>query len=398
MKLAHISDSHFSERLRLGVTRRVHTAIVDEIVAREGVHLILHTGDVYDAASTPLARQAAADFFIACAGIAPVVIVKGNHDATHDLELLGRLESEHKIHVISTPAIAAPLIVQTTYLGNTPAGILGLPWIDKHAIAATAEVELDTIADVGAEMDDVFSGLLTAAGAQAADMKAGGVVPIFAAHLMVTGSEIAEGQALFGVGPAVTADDIADVGAEYHALGHVHRAQSWHDGRVAYAGSPTALNFGEPERKSFNFVELPFITSVGFKLERILLPAPRLVRIEIELDHDSVWRGDGFTVEKCQGAIVRVRAKITPEQLAGFPKEDIALHVLKVLGAIDVKVEPVVQHTARERVAGFGELRLPWDKVSAWLDSKGVEKDLDERHSLAEMFGTIEKEVRDATA
>jgi DNA repair exonuclease SbcCD nuclease subunit len=70
---------HVDERGRLGDVVEVLRAFVDGIT-EEVVDLVLVAGDCFERRSTPAERAVLADFLQAAADVAPVVVVKGNHD------------------------------------------------------------------------------------------------------------------------------------------------------------------------------------------------------------------------------------------------------------------------------------------------------------------------------
>src|SRR5690606_33414630 len=97
-RVAVIADSHFDEHSRFEECVRLHGWIADDLRARR-VDAVVHTGDVYERKSTPLERQAVADWVRRVASVAPVLVVRGNHDAVDDLPLLERLATEHRVIV-----------------------------------------------------------------------------------------------------------------------------------------------------------------------------------------------------------------------------------------------------------------------------------------------------------
>jgi DNA repair exonuclease SbcCD nuclease subunit len=75
--------------------------------------------------------------------------------------------------------------------------------------------------------------LLIAIGAEATRLRGLGAVPVLVAHVLVGGSEVSTGQVLLGTTVELAPFDLAETGAAYLALGHVHKAQAWLGGRVA---------------------------------------------------------------------------------------------------------------------------------------------------------------------
>jgi DNA repair exonuclease SbcCD nuclease subunit len=92
-----------------------------------------------------------------------------------------------------------------------------------------------------------------------------------------------------GTGISVTIDDLADIGADYFALGHIHKPQRVGNLPTYYAGSIYPKNFGETHKAGFNVVELNQAGSYGFNadVERVDFPHPRNMKIEVALRRGS---------------------------------------------------------------------------------------------------------------
>ena len=121
-RIAVIADSHFDETPggRFEECIRIHEWIAEDIAAR-GVDLVLHSGDLFERRSTPRERQAVADWLRAVARVAPVAIVRGNHDASGDLPLFERLRTQHPILVFEhLDTIARPAQLQRRHEARQP--------------------------------------------------------------------------------------------------------------------------------------------------------------------------------------------------------------------------------------------------------------------------------------
>ena len=101
MKVVHLADSHFDEKRDLADNVSVHGAALNSI-ADDAPDLIVHAGDLHNRRSSPEVRLAAADFLGELAEIAPVVLIRGNHDVPKDLDLYDRLQGGHPLHVIGS--------------------------------------------------------------------------------------------------------------------------------------------------------------------------------------------------------------------------------------------------------------------------------------------------------
>ena len=400
IRLAHISDSHFDERGRLEDVVAVHRAFLEQAKAA-GVDLIVHAGDWFERRSTPLERLAVANFLEDASEIAPVFGVKGNHDVHLDLSLFPRLDARHEVAIADRPT-ATPGSAEVWKLsGGRSVGLLALPWFDKaHLVAG-----LDATTDAGMTREltiEAARELLTCLRAEATRLRKTGAVPILVSHVLVGGSEVSTGQVLIGTTVELAPSDLLDVGAAYAALGHVHKAQEWHGGRVAYSGSPHRCNYGEPEAKGWRLVTLEddgrFVSN-----EFMELPARRIVLLEAD------WTGDGakklresganavcwglgtsgWRNEDLDGALVRFRYHVAPQDLHLVPVEAFE-KVLLADGAHEVQLECVIEAETRVRAGEIVLARSTAEKVDAYLSAKQIEIDAATRVRVHAKLAEIE--------
>ena len=368
IRIAHLSDSHFDERGRLADVVAVHAAFLDQALA-EHVDLIVHAGDWYERRSTPAERSAVADFLQAASRVAPVFGVKGNHDQPGDLDILPRLDSpDNPVEIVDRPGIYGS--------GHHRIEVCAIPWFDKAHVAALLP------ADAGAEAARLTT--IQAAGllldslrAQIAAAQASGPV-IVVGHLMVAGSETSTGQVIQGITVELSPADLHDLGASYVALGHVHKAQEWFGGRVAYSGSPHRCNFGEPEAKGWRLVTLEddgtFVSN-----EFRELPARRMVRLEKDW-RESVGQGEAIAspaeLDAMKDALVRWRVQIRAQDLQHLDRGLVERFLIGA-GAAEVQVEAVVEAQERARAPELARATTTADKVRAYIGSRGLDVEVD---------------------
>ena len=365
IRIAHISDSHFHEPTRLQDCVDVHRAFLKQARAAE-VDLIVHSGDVFERKSTPAERRAVADWVQEAASVAPVAIVRGNHDVPGDLHILGRLESENSIRVFERPRVEV-----YSALGF---GIIALPWFDKSHLIAQIPAEVGDQESTRNRTIAAAKQLLDHLRAQVRLLRCqthgSEVVPILVGHVMVAGSETSTGQTLQGTTVELSPSDIRDVGCTYAALGHIHKAQGWYDGAVAYAGSPRRHNFGEGEAKGWRLVEIE-----GGKLRSsqfMKLPARRIVLLEVDYTRGERMTRELLEHEVVTGDLVRVRYKIAPEHLHEVDEAQLAEMVAQY-GAAEVKLEAVLAHETRVRSAEIVDAASTWQKLVAYFRAKDTD-------------------------
>lgn len=359
MKIAVIADSHFDESSRFEECIRLHDWMAEDMAAR-GVELVLHAGDVFERKSTPTERRAVADWLRKCGEIAPVVIVRGNHDALRDLAIFSRLRTKHPIiveeavgvHVVNGVAVAA------------------LAWPRKAELLARLDASTGHEASeqiAGDVLRDVLRGL----GVQLA---AHDGPRVLLAHAMVRGSVTSLGQPLVGCDLEIGLEDLALARAHLVAIGHIHKGQDWSfgDAPIVYPGSPRRTAFGEVEEKAYVVAAFKGAQLVGW--ERVVVPATRMVLLEGRFDAEA---GDIVVdiPDDVVGAEIRFRYSVESDRreaarVAASKKRGL---LTTILGAASVKVEEVVEATTRARAPEIAEAVSIADKLEVFWRAKGIE-------------------------
>lgn len=390
IRIAHISDSHFDERGRLDDVVAIHHEFLRQARAAE-VELIVHGGDWFERRSTPTERIAVANFLQEAAGFCPVFGVKGNHDAAQDLEVFNRLDTAFPVRILDRPTTPAhPAEIMHLALGGGRVGLIALPWFDKAHLVATLDAEVD--AEQSRQMTITAArDLLTCLRAEADRVRKAGAAPILVSHTLVQGSETSSGQVLIGTTVELAPADLAE-GFAYAALGHIHKAQDWYGGRVAYSGSPHRCNFGEPEAKGWRLVTIDdageFVSS-----EFRELPARRMVFLEVDWTKTKNLAIEPNTFalgqrDEVDGALIRFRYHVRAEDLR-LVDESVIEKVFLADGAHDVKLEAIVETDTRVRSEEITTVQTTAEKVEAFWRAKSIDVDEPTRErvfsNLAEM-------------
>lgn len=355
--VAVIADSHFCEDSRFQECIDLHDWIIRDL-AKRNVDLIIHTGDVFDRKSTPAERIAVANFLRGVAEIAPVLIVRGNHDALGDLAIYRSLRTRHAItveeaagvHVIRGIAVAA------------------VAWPRKANLLASASGgHEETEQAAGDAMRNVLRGLGT-------QLEEHDGPRVLAMHAMVRGSVTSVGQPLVGCDLELGLDDLALAGAQIVALGHIHKSQSWEHGDlpIVYPGSPRRTSFGEVEEKGYVLIEAD---GDGTALwEPIVVPATPMLLGEDEWDGERWLVGWHGLTDTVSAAEIRLRYSV-----AGDHRDSAKRAVAEVRedllrrGASMVKVEERVVATVRARVPEITQAKTLDEKLRAlWASRRDV--------------------------
>lgn len=348
MRIAVIADSHWDESSRFEECVRVHRWIADDMRARE-VDLVLHAGDVFERKSTVRERAAVADWIQAVADFAPIVIVRGNHDAVGDLSIFSRLITRWPVIVEERAAVHT---VETEF---SSVDVACLSWPQTSQLRAAAP-DLDASEALRA----VLRGFNTDSDRPR----------VLLAHAMVCGSVTSHGQPLVGHDMELGLADLALAGADFVALGHIHMPQDWplEAGPVVYPGSPRRTAFGEVEEKGYVIVELG---DGPISWQRVPTPcAPMLLvtgnYLVDELGPDLVqWTGLATDAPRSieAGAEVRLRYLVDSDRRDAARVEAEALRARWLAeGAASVKVE--------EEVIAAGTARAPEIATATTIEGK----------------------------
>jgi DNA repair protein SbcD/Mre11 len=239
MRLLHTSDWHIGRSLHgtdlLAEQERVLGSLAD-VVAGEGVDVVLVAGDVYDRAVPSADATAVLDRVLnrlRSAGAA-VVLTPGNHDSARRLGFASGLLAVSGVHVrASTPALDEPVLLAD---GHGDVAIYGLPYLEpdvaRHELGLVEGRSHEAV--LAAAMDRVRADLFLRPGTRS----------VVLAHAFVGGGVASDSERDICVGGVDLVPASVFDGMDYVALGHLHRPQSITP-RVRYSGSPLAYSFGE---------------------------------------------------------------------------------------------------------------------------------------------------------
>lgn len=381
-RLLATGDNHFHEHTRFEECTRVHAWMVG--LAKElEVDVVLVTGDLYEAESTPLERARAASWLMAMAEIAPVILVEGNHEAHGDISILRQLRSTHPIIVEEGAGVH--------YVGDV--AVAAFAWPDTAALTSRASTVARADEDIRGALRDVFRGL-------GAELRKWPGPRIAMGHCMIDGSIASTNQPLLGLPLNVSLEELALIGAHLGVYGHIHRSQWWvaPDGsQHGYVGSPFRTDFGQTEPKTVTFAE--FAGSRLVNLRHFETPAAPMVHLEFDWDGSAfVERDRGtaqFALAHARGSELRVRYHVPADQraAAGAYAECLA-ETFRTHGAVNVQSEPVVVTEKRARAPKVALASGLTDKLTEHWSSVGFDPG-DRRAALLEKAHRLEGETRD---
>jgi len=258
MRILHTADWHFGRTLEGRSRMAEQEAFADElvrIVQEERIDLVLLAGDVYDSVNPPASGEQL--FYDALARLAdngqrPVAVIAGNHDHPDRLAAAAPLAQKLGVRLAGLPENRHDLI-PIPRTGET-ACLFMLPYPSesrlKELLTEEAEEEL-----LRAAYSDRVKYIV---GRQKQQFRPD-TVNLLMSHIYVLGGAESESERPIQVGGAYTVDTEAlAAGAQYVALGHLHRPQFIKaSSLMRYSGSPLAYSFSEAgQAKSVTIVDV----------------------------------------------------------------------------------------------------------------------------------------------
>jgi len=329
MRIAHVADLHLTETpSRSDVPLDEQDEIlcrIAEAVNEAEVDRTLISGDCFDGESTPLSRLVLSRFLHR---VAPAVVIYGNHDRPVDLDLF----ESHGVTIHHAPEVFAGAI------GGYDLAVAPWPRV-RNAEGYAA----------------IVKGLRAQCGEKA----------ILLAHCDLVGAELDGGQDTTGrVDAVISADDLAEMGWAYCALGHYHKRQLHPWG--GYAGGIRPMKFGDDARKGVVIVDL----DTG-KREEIDCAGYSLVTVDLDITRDiPLVHGQTFALKDR----VRIRYRVDEEnQTAAYGKaESVATFLRNHVRS--VTIEPEVIPTVRVRAPEIAAAKTDEDVLRAYLRQAGVKR------------------------
>lgn len=245
MRILHTGDWHFGKTLEGRSRMKEQEQFVDELVRladEEKADVILMAGDVYDSVNPPAAAEQL--FYEAAArltsGGRPLVVIAGNHDQPERVASVTPLVNGRGITLVGLPT-SEIITIQAARTGEI-AKIAALPYPSESRLN-----ELFTEDGEERGMRLAYSERVGQLMRHLGNSFQPDTVNLSMGHIYVLGGLESDSERPIQVGGAYTVDPSAlAIGAQYTALGHLHRPQIVKgEGLIRYSGSPLAYSFSE---------------------------------------------------------------------------------------------------------------------------------------------------------
>jgi DNA repair exonuclease SbcCD nuclease subunit len=374
MKILHTGDWHIGAQCDEDLSAAVKN--IAEI-ARTTIRpdKIIIPGDIYDGSSTPENRNLACELICGLAEIAEVIIIKGNHDVSKDLIILGNLSAQHNILVYENPG---------TIL-NGGLAIHCLPHFTKAGWVAAGLGR-----NLGIEAGNNTVSMLALTYLRSMVMSTQSSKHLLYGHLTITGSKLENHQPLIGESITFGYHDLVEAGFVGGGFSHIHLAQVFGDRdndspEFRYAGSPVALNYGESAKnKSFCVFDTETLRFTVYPLKSV----PR-VTLEATWNGSLVWESN--IAEAVPGARVRVKLMIE-EGYVSADGENAVKAVLAPMSLLDWKIEKQRKPIDQVRAATIAAAKTAQDKLIAYWEATKTTPEEPMRSDMLRITGEIESE------
>jgi len=385
LKIFHTGDGHFSPKVEDQNLFFKSADFFFEKVQEEEPDLIVIAGDLFDRAVNDTTGSGFPDLVAWISGLmeyAPVVTVTGTptHDIAGCYEVFKFIDVSHRFYLLD-PGI--PYFLNGNLLSMIKDDgdsllILGLPEPSKEHFLKDkrlGKAEADELINQG--MRELLLGL-GAIRRQYPDIPC-----LFVAHIEVANTPTCTGHIIQG-GIKIGKDDLALVGADYYALGHIHLGQQIGDLPAYYCGSMFPVNWGELDQKGFNVVELGDYIVVDdatgeqiheCTVERVPFPHPPRKKIVVEAARDpegEMGYDYDFSADEVEGHQIWVQVRATRDQRPTEGEKGMLLDYLDDLGATEgSKIEIVTIPTETVRSERISEAASLVDKLKVYAELSG---------------------------
>lgn len=273
MRILHTADLHLGRQFNGIALEADQEAILEQIVQAVVAHrvdVLVIAGDIFDRAAPPSTAVRQFNGFltrIAEESSAAVVMIAGNHDSGDRIESMSILTDRRRALIRGALCAEELPLILTDAAG--PVAFSALPF--GYEYAARACFDDESIQNP----EDVLAAQVAAARRHLPPDARWVIV----AHAFVAGAENSDAERpLARVGGIETVRPEIFAGAQYVALGHLHRPQAVGFSHVCYSGAPLAFGFDEAEAaKSMNLVEMD--AEGGVQIE--VLPFEPLRRVRV---------------------------------------------------------------------------------------------------------------------
>ena len=314
----------------------------------------------------------------------PIVMIRGNHDEKGSLDIFKEISDN--IYVSTEPEIAC-LNIDTGKIekfsertsDNLKTIFYCLPYIDHHSI-----IYGDPDANRGENTIDLYvRNILMDFKTETKDFDC---PKIIIAHGAMKGYVECDGQSSEEIGTAYDYTEktfrLAEV--DYVALAHIHKFQTFMDGRACYCSSIYSINFKELDKKSYSIITIDKENN-KFSNLRKEIPITRRHRKEINYDDFKDYSEFRLQLEKDYHTMNDNTHILFEYKIISIPNVEIPTFIRNTKNITIKRV--LLEISSTENIEIYSEDNLI-DKAKQWTKSQKI--DWDDHLDL--LFNTVEKE------
>lgn len=308
MRILHTADWHIGQRLHERQRHEEHKQFLEWIldtIQEYEVGLLLVSGDIFDT-SLPSAEATNLyyEFLFRLYNETETytIIIAGNHDSSRHLEAPREFLKMGRIHVVGLAKEPADCVVRIPD-ENPRVAVAALPYLSENELPHVSyESEI--------EKNERYRERLKTFYADCVSHMPADIPKILMGHLFVDGGQETDSERNIQIGgaSAVRASDFPE-GADYVALGHLHRPQTIEGSAypIRYSGSPIPMRFNEADyRKKVFLLE---ISDDGILTQHEDIEIPIFKELcTVEGDETSVL--SDAMLEKWEGKYIQVKLKL----------------------------------------------------------------------------------------
>jgi DNA repair exonuclease SbcCD nuclease subunit len=325
-----------------------------ETAIKEKVDLVIHAGDWFDKnmlMNSP-ARTESIKLIKELADVAPIVMVRGNHDPEGSLDELPMLRANHRIYLFTDIQY-----MEIYEEGRTPFEIVAVPYMKKSDFNIPETMSI-------VEADKHVAKAIVKKFSKFPQKKA---LRFFVGHITVTNATLANSQTISSNDVLLSPSDLKKADADAYFLGHIH----YHEQKVLkglpmkYSGPHYRTRFDEEQ-------ELGFWIWENMKWKRYKTPSRKAVTIHLTEDEVREYVKNDKDLDFSEYADdwentdIKIKLDV-PEELSSFIDADV---LEEVTGA---KVEKRIIPKITARSHEISTVKTLLDKFRIWAKARDIE-------------------------
>ena len=288
MKLLHTADWHLGRYFKnyslLEDQARVLQQLV-EIIEAERPDAILLAGDIYDRSLPPADAIALLDNVLAEIVLdlaIPLIAIAGNHDSAERVAYCQGILQKKGLYMVGHPALVPQPIKLQDAFGDLY--VYPIPYTEPEVLRQIILASTEPYEQLPKSHEEVMNYYIS----QIKKIHPEGQRAVLMAHAFIHEGEESASERKLSVGGAAQVSAAIFKDFHYTALGHLHRPQTFLEGRVHYSGSLLQYSTSEAgQAKSVTLVEIDGQGAVS--LRKIPLQAPRKIeRLRATIEGQSL--------------------------------------------------------------------------------------------------------------